>query len=207
MRFLAGLLTAFIFTAVFRVPIRKAPYVFYLLMVLCDVLLLTRVYESLPIWLYTYFLSLFQSNTLGIGFFTIVMFVGVFKERSTPRKLLVPIRAELSIMASILTVGHVVRYGLFYLEQIFSADALMPAFRFWGTILAFVALLPMIPLAITSIKRIRARMSNRNWQRLQRLSYPFFGLVFVHILFFLLAPALSGNSSAIISVCAYLVIG
>ena len=207
MRFIAGLLTAIAFTAIFRVPIKRAPVAFYLVVALLQVLFISFSYVRLPLWLYMYFIALFQSNTLAMGFFTIVMFIGVFDESSVLRRSLAPIRAELSIIASILCVGHIVRYGAYYLGQLLSAQALIPDFRFWAAVLATLPVILLIPLAITSVKLIRARMNNRSWVLVQRLAYPFFGLVFVHILFYLLSPALSGNTSAIISVSAYLVVG
>ncbi len=207
MRFLAGLLIAVLFTALLREPLRKVPAVFYLISALLCVPFLLGDVLNYPSWVREYVLFLFQSNTLGMGFFTIVMFIGVLDSQSKLRKALVPVRAELSILATILSIGHMFKYGESYLTQLLSVSTYTPAIRYWmlGTAIALVILL--VPLAVTSIKRIHARMGQKSWQRLQRLAYLFFGLVFVHIILCLATPALGGSSSAIISMCVYLVLG
>jgi DMSO/TMAO reductase YedYZ heme-binding membrane subunit len=50
-------------------------------------------------------------------------------------------------------------------------------------------------------------MGQRRWQLLQRFSYLFFGLIFVHILFYLLPPTLEGSSSAAMSLISYSAVG
>jgi DMSO/TMAO reductase YedYZ heme-binding membrane subunit len=207
MRFIAGLLIAIIFTAIFRVPLRKVPALFYVVATLLNVFFLLGDYLPLPSWFREYFLFLFQSNVLGMGFFVIVMFIGVFKESFPLRKALIPIRAELSIFASLLSIGHLIKYGQSYLDQMLSLSTFMPPIRYWMIGVAIVLVILLVPLAITSVKRIHAMMGQKSWQRLQRFAYPFFGLIFVHIVLCLWTPAAAGNSSAIFSICAYLAVG
>jgi len=206
MRFLIGLLVAVVFTAIFRVPIKKLPSAFYLLAVMLSVLLILNTSLLLPPWFYKNFLFLLQSNTLGMGLFTIVMFIGVLDSESSLRKLLVPIRAELSIIASLICIGHVVNYGKAYLDQLLNNLSYVSTVRAFSMAVALILVLLLIPLAITSVKAIRLRMSSQGWRRIQRLAYPFYGLIFVHLMFFLLPPALARGSAAQISIIAYLVV-
>jgi DMSO/TMAO reductase YedYZ heme-binding membrane subunit len=40
----------------------------------------------------------------------------------------------------------------------------------------------MIPLLITSLRAVRRRMKPLNWKKVQRLAYPFYALLYVHVL-------------------------
>jgi DMSO/TMAO reductase YedYZ heme-binding membrane subunit len=207
MRLVAGLVISILIVVLFRKAIKKVPWVFYLLAVALAALLIIGNSLSFPSWFREYFLFLLQSNNLAMGLFTIVMFAGAFKEQSPLRKVLIPIRAELSIIASLLCIGHIVNYGNSYLDQLLSPTALMPVARLWATLIAFLLVVVLIPLAITSFKAIHARMSPRSWKRLQRLAYPFYLLIFLHMFFYLLPPAIAGSLSALISLVLYLVLG
>jgi DMSO/TMAO reductase YedYZ heme-binding membrane subunit len=118
-----------------------------------------------------------------------------------------PIRAELSIFASLLCVGHVIIYGRSYLDQLLSSTFAMPGIRLLATLVALLLVALLIPLTITSFKAIRARMHAQTWKRLQRLAYVFFALIYIHILFYLLPPALAGSLGAASSLTIYLALG
>ena len=174
MRLIIGIVIAILFITIFRKAIKSAPLVFYILAIFLDLLLIMRSTLQLPSWFSEYFLFLFQSNTLAMGMFTIVMFTGVFSDRSRIKRVLVSIRSEISIIASLLCIGHIVVYGERYLSQLVSPAVAMPEFRFVGTLLALLLAVLLIPLALTSVKAIRTRMSVSAWKRLQLLAYPFF---------------------------------
>jgi DMSO/TMAO reductase YedYZ heme-binding membrane subunit len=207
MRFVAGLVIAIVLVAAFKRPIRKIPGVFYAIALALSGLLIVGQSLHLPSWFKEYFLFLFQSNTLAMGFFTIVMFAGTFKENSLLKKTLIPIRAELSIIASLLCTGHIANYGSAYLEQLLSTTTIMPYARLCATIVAILLVVVLIPLTITSLKVLRARIKTQTWKRIQRLSYPFYLMVFVHMFIYLLPPAFAGSTSAAISLLLYFVVG
>ncbi len=46
--------------------------------------------------------------------------------------------------------------------------------------LGFTAFLMLLPLAVTSTKRLKQRLGGRSWQRLHRLIYPLTALVLLH---------------------------
>ena len=52
--------------------------------------------------------------------------------------------------------------------------------------IGIIAFIIMTPLFITSFKKVRRKMQGIQWQKLQRLAYIFYFLVYIHILFVLL---------------------
>ena len=47
----------------------------------------------------------------------------------------------------------------------------------------------MLPLMITSFKCVRKKMKAKNWKNLQKLAYPFFYLIYVHLMIlFMIKP-------------------
>jgi DMSO/TMAO reductase YedYZ heme-binding membrane subunit len=46
-------------------------------------------------------------------------------------------------------------------------------------------------------------MRTELWKKIQKLAYPFFGLVYVHLMIMFLPPALKGGEAAQISVIVY----
>ena len=50
-------------------------------------------------------------------------------------------------------------------------------------------------------------MNPITWKRVQRISYVFFGLMFVHLLLFLMPSVLAGRTETQVVVTVYLVLG
>ena len=61
-------------------------------------------------------------------------------------------------------------------------------------IAALVVLL--VVLGVTSFAFVKRQMSTASWKKVQKLAYPFFGLVYVHPLLMLLPSALHGGLAA-----------
>jgi DMSO/TMAO reductase YedYZ heme-binding membrane subunit len=207
MRLVAGFIVALAVVALFGRFIKRAAPLLYVLALILDIVYIGSVSYGMPPWVRAYMLFIMQSNTLAMGFFIIVMYTGVLSEGSSLRRFLLSIRAELSIIASILCVGHVFVYGHSYLDQLLVSASVLPALRLAATLVALLLVVLLIPLAITSVKAIRVRMEPQVWKRLQRLAYLFFLLIFVHILFYLAAPALAGSTGATFSLCLYMILG
>jgi DMSO/TMAO reductase YedYZ heme-binding membrane subunit len=132
------------------------------------------------------------------------MFIGVLSDESALRKQLVPIRAELSILACLLTIGHIFMYARVFLLSLVSPTAFLPTSQTIATVIAIaLVVLLMLPLMITSFKAIRQSMRPKTWKNLQKLSYPFFALIYLHIIVFLLPSALGGSQTIIISLSVY----
>lgn len=203
MELVAALCLAVAFSFAFRNAIRSYAWVFYAIAALAvavfAALAISGEYPTALRPAYPYF----QRCLLGFGLFAVVMYIGVLPEGSRARRWLGPIRGELSIIASILTAGHVLNYLSSYIERFCagyfgSSPAMAASFA-----VAFLLVALLIPLAVTSVNAVRRRMHAASWKRLQRLAYPFFGLIFVHLAFLLGPSATSPEQKAFVSVCVY----
>lgn len=61
----------------------------------------------------------------------------------------------------------------------------------------------MAPLFVTSFKTIHNRMTAQSWKCVQLLAYPFFMLIFAHILLFIGSSSLHGDIPALLNVIIY----
>ena len=69
-----------------------------------------------------------------------------------------------------------------------------------------IMILIMLPLFITSFRKIRRKMKAKTWKRLQRLAYVFYGLLYTHIMLLYLPSALEGKISAVVNVILYSIV-
>ncbi|MDR1015369.1 MAG: ferric reductase-like transmembrane domain-containing protein [Coriobacteriales bacterium] len=204
--FLFTLIGATVFTFAFRNLIKRHPLVFYGLAVLFDVVFFARSVFPLPALIDRTFLALMQRCLLAEAFFVIVMYVGVFSERSRVRSYLAPIRAELSIIACYLALGHVVAYLGSFGAHVLANGAAYSMNLVVSFCISLVLLALLVLLGVTSFTRLKRRLATRTWKRIQLLAYPFFALTYIHMLLFLLPAALQGAVASSISVICYSVV-
>lgn len=97
-------------------PLKKAPLAFYVLaaIVVVAFLMLDSLDASRGVRL-AFFWTI-QKCLVPLALFIVVMYIGVLPRTSKVALWLRPIRAELSIVAWILTLGHVVVYLQSYLS-------------------------------------------------------------------------------------------
>ena len=203
MRLLIGLLIAVAFVALFKGAIRKAPVAFYALAAAAVAFYLYGVVYGLPAWLWKTAMFLLQKNIFAFSLFTVVMFIGVLPNESALRKALAPIRGELSIIACILSLGHMLVFGYAYFGRMFGLGAPLGGLYFAAALIALVVAVVMAPLFLTSFKAVRSRMSAHAWKRVQWLAYPFFLLAFAHVFLFIAPSSLQGGVGAVGNVFAY----
>lgn len=201
MEFLIVLIAAALACTLLRNPIKRWPWAFYALTVALVVLFVCGAYLPLPRPLWSLLLVLVQKCMLPLALFVVVMYIGVLARDSKARTWLRPIRAELSIAAWILSLGHMTMYLATYAPR-------LGAGRVDGNVLvslalALVLLALLLVLGVTSFNMVKKRMKADTWKRVQRLAYPFFGLVYVHLLLMLLPSAVQGGAAAQASVIAY----
>ncbi|MBR2790977.1 MAG: hypothetical protein IKD70_10290 [Eggerthellaceae bacterium] len=206
MKLIIALILSIAFAILLRGPIRKVPWVFYLLAVIIDVIYLTGAALSVARQVALVGFPYVMRGLFAISFFIIVMYIGVLDDQNQVRKMLMPIRGELSVIACILAFGHAINYLQSYLTVIFGYSSMVATHILIGMIIALIILILLIPLTITSFKSIKSRMNAVTWKRLQKASYVFFGLIYVHVLFILVPSALAGATEAIISIVLYSVI-
>lgn len=198
--FLATLMCVFLL----RNPLRKAPVAFYALAVVVDVLFMCGDTLGLPRAVDNVLFMLVHKCALALALFTIVMFIGAFSRESKVRRWLQPVRAELSIVACILSLGHMTVYLANYAIR-FLAGAVDGAV-FVALVVALVLFALILVLGVTSFQFVKRRMTKASWKRVQLFSYVFFGLTYVHLMLMLLPPALQGGSVAQLSVAVYSVV-
>lgn len=118
-------------------------------------------------------------------------------------KILMPIRAELSIIASILTLAHNIIFGKYHFVTLFTAPKSMSLNMLLAAIISVVLIAIMLPLMITSFTSIRKKMKYKSWKKIQRFAYVFYGLIYVHIMLIMVPVAKTGNTQYIINVLIY----
>lgn len=112
---------------------------------------------------------------IPLSFFLVVMYSGVL-DKSTIRKRLFMVRAELAIIGSILITPHVFSFLEFIIEEygIFGA----PLYFYIGLLVAII----IVPLFITSFPQIRKIFTYKEWKKLHKLSYPLYLLIGLHLI-------------------------
>ena len=206
MIFLITLICVIAFAVAFKAPLKKVPWFFYGIALVLVVLFVCRESFGFPVYVARPLYYLVQKCTVAVALFVVVMFIGVFNEKSRIRKHLMPVRAELSILGCIMALGHAVNYLMVYLPLIMGVSATMRTNIIFSFGLAIFLVALLVVLGVTSFNAIKRRMSTAAWRRVQWFAYPFFMLTYVHILLFLLPSALNGSETALLSVAVYSVV-
>jgi len=197
MSFTVSLIVSVALAALLRRPLKKAPVVFYFIAIIMCIAAIYLTWNPPPNVFARSVVFAIQKGQVGFSLFTLVMFIGVFNKNSRIRHYFNPIRAELSILASIFIVSHLIPYLLNYatlIASIFSFRINVTV----GFILGIVLLIILVPLTITSFNAIKKRMNANTWKALQRWSYVFFILAYIHAISFLLVPVTSSADSTMV---------
>ena len=133
--------------------------------------------------------------SLAFGLFTVVMFVGVLPESNAVRKRLAPVRGTLSLLGAILILVHILGYAATYIAAITTGTA--GGWIVLGLLVGCVVAVLLAVLAVTSIPSVRKGMDAVGWKRLQKLAYPFYLLMYVHLAAMLAPSSLVAGNSAI----------
>lgn len=188
-----------------RNPIKRAPWLFYLLAFALDIILLLGTTYGWGEVVRGPFAFIMRKGALGVAVFIIVMYIGVLPRKSRVSLWLRPIRAELSILACILIAGHMLTYLLVYVSGMTSGsrpkDAVLASF-----VIALCLLVLAIVLGVTSLRSIKHHMKAKTWRKIQKLAYVFYALILVHLLLMLAPAALSGSATAGVTVGVYSVL-
>ena len=150
-----------------------------------------------------YIYPIFSRSGLSAAMFVLVMYAGAMPAGSSIIRRLMPIRGQLSILASILTLGHNASYGITYFKSLFTDTAHMQFYQICASICSLIMLLIMLPLFITSFLTIRKKMNGQKWKQLQRLAYIFYGLMYVHIALLVIPQMLRLRSGYLLTFIFY----
>ena len=202
MLFLAVFAGAWAGAYLLRKPLHRFPYLFYAAAIAIDIVGLFGVSAGLPRAVWRLLFELEREALLPLALFSVVMFIGCFRKDSLVGRSLLPVRGELSILAWILSFEHVAAYLGAYLPRIVGRTA-VSSMVLGGFAIAVALLALLLVLGVTSFKVVRRAMPSKAWKAVQRLSYPFFALVFAHVLFMLAPSAVNGGAAAQVSVVVY----
>jgi DMSO/TMAO reductase YedYZ heme-binding membrane subunit len=193
MNLVISIIIVTILSLFFTANIKKYSYRYY--SIACVIAIITGVYEILRITsdakLNGFILSLEKVSIRGlisIAFFILVMYAGALSPKWKITRKLLSIRAELAIIGSIFMLPHAIiyfaRFILLKLPKILS-EGTFPLLYLGYIFVGIVGVIIMIPLFITSIKKIRRKMEAIKWKRLQRWAYAFYFLAYLHIVLIL----------------------
>ena len=186
MTLITGILFTIIFYSLTANLIKKYPGIFYLGIYVwtCFVVYYYNMgYDrNLPSWFNEYFMKIFSRGIFATATFMIVMYLGTITKHNDFSKKLMAIRGEISIMASLLVFSHNIIFGLRYFPTLFTNPSSMPKRELIASIITMFLLLMLIPLFVTSFKSVRKKMKARSWKNLQKMAYPFFIGIYVHIM-------------------------
>jgi DMSO/TMAO reductase YedYZ heme-binding membrane subunit len=86
-----------------------------------------------------------------------------------------------------MALGHNIYYGRYYFIHLFTEiEELSPPY-IAATVNSLVLIAIMLPLMVTSFRGVRKRMKAESWKKLQRWAYPFYALLYVHVLILFIA--------------------
>lgn len=203
MFFIISCILAVLFVFGLKKPLKKYPGIFYITAVIITILVSSVDAKTLPSILSDFILPIFSRGSFSTALWCIVMWTGAFPNGSKPIKFLMPIRAELSIFAAILTLGHNIGYGKNYFTMLFTNIDRMTPQLITASILTIIMLLIMIPLTVISFPQIHKKMNGKLWKKIQRTAYLFYALIYVHVMVLCLPSARMGRDGYLLSIIIY----
>lgn len=209
MLFLIALVLAGAFAVLCGKPLKKHPYVFYVIAVLLSVgsvAVSALNMRDMPVFLNQYVIPLFTRGALATAFWCIVMWTGALPNGSAPIRKLMPIRGELSIFAAILTLGHNIGFGQIYFVQLFTNAGSMSASHLTASILTIIMLAIMLLLTVMSFPQVRRKMPAKLWKKLQRTAYLFYALIYTHVLVLYYPMAKAGRAGMLFNILVYSIV-
>ena len=195
MIFIYSLIFVLILSLFFTSSIKKNSNNYYLASIFIGIF--TTIYEVLRITSHAkldgfplYIEKIFIKGHISIALFILVMFAGALNSKWKISRKLLSIRSELAIISSIFIIPHaliyLVRLIVLKLPKMITTG-IVPTLYIAYIIVGIIAFIIMIPLFITSFKKIRCNMQNGKWRKLQKRAYIFYFLVYIHILLILLS--------------------
>lgn len=164
---------------------KHAVLLYWLSIVICCVLIyigFSGMMREFPPFFRSYIFSPIKNGILPTAIFIVIMFVGALDDKSSIRKKILPIRAELAIIASIFTIAHFIlcirHFTRLFTPQLFTSSLLHTA----SMLIGIYAIVIMIPLFITSFHKIRKKMSRPKWVNLQNFAYLMYAFTYLHIM-------------------------
>ncbi len=209
MLFIISLVIAFFIAFCLDKPLKKCPAVFYIAAAVLTAASVVVAQSDITIssrFVRDYVLGIFSRGALGAAFWAVVMWAGALPNGSAPIKKLMYVRGELSITAAVLTLAHIITFGMQYIRNIIDGrTGSGDAYRDFviTCILSISMTMIMVPLAIMSFKAVRKKMNAKTWKKIQRLAYLFYAMIYIHIMVLFVPKAQKGREGYFLSVLVY----
>ena len=178
MRLIACLITVLVFFYLLEKPIKKHATLFYIATIIISVLSVLAPKKGLPFVIDYLVKNILARGTLAGALFILVMVASVCPAAKL-RGLLLRTRGEMAIIAALLTLIHNISYGKNYFVALFTKISDLDAPRIFAAVL---------------------------WKSLQRLSYIFYGLLFIHISMIFSISIAKGHLSTLFDLSVYAII-
>lgn len=155
------------------------------LMAIIHAILILNSYSIKYVSVLKWLMKSIDSGAMGGAFFILVMYMGVFDMSMMYARKLRAIRAELSIIACIITIPHNIHY---FFAFVLNAGNIVKGrdISLWLNLMMFAsgvfAIGIMLPLFITSFTFVRKKMNGKAWKNLQEFAYIFYAMVFVQVI-------------------------
>ncbi|MDO5718093.1 MAG: ferric reductase-like transmembrane domain-containing protein [Tissierellia bacterium] len=189
MVYIVTLIYSFLFIRILGKYIGKKPIITYLITIVIAFFAVTIDPEAMQkrygFFIFEFFMHPLYSGALAMSLFFFVMYCPVLPSKWKVTKLSRKNRTELSIIASILTLVHNLFYGFIdhhLFIEVFSNPFVYGKRYFVFTLSSAMAIILLIPLFITSFRTVRKKINPRSWKKIQKLAYPFWILIHLHVL-------------------------
>lgn len=130
--------------------------------------------------------NLFSRGIIGTALISVVMLIGIMDNKKHFVKKLRSIRGELSIISCFFILPHNIIYmvsTLMNFSKIWnSKPSVFKTVTLFISVSGIITVSLLIPLFITSFIAIRKKMKAKSWKKLQKLSYPFYALIYIQIM-------------------------
>lgn len=203
MTFVLSMLCVVLYVALFKKSIKSHALFHYIGAAILAVIIVLNPFTGFPQFFKTYIQPILTNGGIATAMFVLVMYAGAFKNGAKPKKMLMSLRAELSIIACTLTFAHNVTYGQVYLKHLFTNPSMIPLNFRIATYISITLFLIMLPLWITSYSFVRKKMKAKTWKKLQRWAYLFYALIYAHVAFIMIPLMKTGNTKYIVSMIVY----
>ena len=183
--------------------IRRRPFFFYLFFMLLS-LLSIFLPKQLTIPPLAYLINrLLRRGVLAGALFLWVMYAIVLPQKSRLQRVMMSLRAQIAIAASILTLSHNIAYGQHYFVLLFTNAGKLKSYELIAACFSLAMILLLLPLTVTSFQVVRRKMNAKRWKQLQRLSYLFYGLLYLHICLIYTGGLRKGKSEYLVQFALY----
>ncbi len=192
MKLLISLVFVFVICQAFGKSIKKHAPIWYISLFV--IALLSMFIPAAPIWLQQVVTGFITRGTLATAMFIWVMYARILPKGTKTMANFMSLRAPLAIGATFLILLHSTFYLTQYIGRIMNGYGIT-SYEIFAGIFSLVMVFLLAPLTITSFMAIRKKMNPVTWKKLQRFSYLFYGLIYLHVFLLFSRQITKGHTS------------